>query len=70
MILSRIFEIVRIRTIILKEEGDSEEGFPGLSSTTPFEPFSDAGWYPRRTSGASIWRRIEGFILLTCFEVE
>jgi len=43
MILSRIFEIVRIRTIILKEEGDTYESFPGLSSTTPFEPLSDAG---------------------------
>jgi len=70
MILLRIFEIVRIRTIIVKEEGAWSEGFPGLSSTTPYEPFSDAGWYPRRTSGASKWSRIEGLILLTCFRVE
>jgi len=36
IIVSRIFEKVRIRTIILKEAGDSYEGFPGLSSTIPF----------------------------------
>ena len=41
-----------------------------MSSTTPFEPFSDAGWYPKRTSGASRLRRIDGLILLTCFQVE
>jgi len=70
MILSRIFEKVRIRTMILKEEGDSWEGFPGLSSTTPFEPFSEAGWYPWLTSGARVASRIEGLILLTCFQVE
>jgi len=42
MILSRIFVIVRIRTIILKDEGDSYQSFPGLSSTTQFKPLSDA----------------------------
>jgi len=70
MILSRTSEIVRIRTIILQEECDSYEVFPSLSSTTPFEPFRDAGSYPRRTSGASILRRIDGLILLPCFQVE
>jgi len=33
--LSRIFESVRRRTITLKEEGESYEGLPGLSSTIP-----------------------------------
>ena len=41
-----------------------------MSRTTSFELFNDAGWYPRRTSGESMWRRIEGLILLTCFQVE
>jgi len=70
MTLSRIFENVWMRTIILKEEGDSYEGFPGLSSTTPFELFSEAGWYPKLTSRARVWRRIDGFILLTLFQTE
>jgi len=43
IILSRIFEKVQIRTIILKDVGDSLEGFPGLSSTIPFDPLSEAG---------------------------
>jgi len=58
-----------MRKIILQEEGDSYEGFPGLSSTTPFELFNEAGWYPRLTNGARVWRRIDRFILLTCFQV-
>jgi len=29
--------------MILKEEGDSYVGFPGLSRTTPFATFSEAG---------------------------
>ena len=49
--LSRIYETVRIRTMILKEVGDSLEGFPGLSNTIAFDPFSEARWYPRLTSG-------------------
>jgi len=68
--LSRIFEKVRITTSIQKEEGDSYECFLGLSSTSPFDPFNEAGSYPRLTSGASILRRTDGFILLTCFQVE
>jgi len=43
IILSRILETVRRRTIILKEEGDSYKGFPGLSRTTLFGTFSEAG---------------------------
>jgi len=70
IILLRIFENVRISTIILKEAGDSKEGFPGLWSTIPFNPFSEARWYPRLTSGERTWRRTEGLILLTCFQVE
>ena len=30
--------------------------------TTPFATFSQAGWYPRETSGDRMWRRIEGLI--------
>jgi len=59
-----------MRTMILKEKGDSYKGFPGLSSTTPFEPFSEVGWYPRLTNGARVGGRIDEFILLTCFQVE
>ena len=51
IIVSRIFEKVRRRTIILKEEGDSYEAVPGFSRTTPFATFSEAGWYPRETRG-------------------
>jgi len=69
IILSRIFETVRRRTIILKEEGDSYEGFPGLSRTTLFATFSETGWYPRETSGERILRRIEGLIAFTRFQV-
>jgi hypothetical protein len=69
IILSRIFETVRRRTIILKEAGDSYDGLPGLSRTTPFAPFSEAGWYPRVTRGERMFRRMEGFILLTFFQV-
>ena len=70
IILSRIFENVGMRTMILKEEGDSYKGIPGLSGTTPFEPFSEVGWYPRLTNGARVRRRIDEFILLTSFKVE
>jgi len=55
--------------MILKEEGDLYEGFPGLSRTTLFATFSEAGWYPRATSGENIWSRIEGLIAFTCFLV-
>ena len=41
-----------------------------MSSTTPFELFSEAGWYLRLTSRARAWKRIDGFILLTCFQAE
>ena len=40
--LSRIGEIVWMRTIILKEEGDEYEGLPGLSRTPAFAPFREA----------------------------
>jgi len=64
-ILSRIFETVQRRTIILKKEGDSYEGYPGLSRTTPFGPFNAAGWL----SVERIWRRIEWLIAFTGFQV-
>ena len=70
IILSRIFEKVLIRTIILQEAGDSQEGFPGLSRMIPLEPFNEAGWYPMLTSGERSCRRIKGLVLLTCFQVE
>ena len=40
---ARIGERGRRRTIILKEEADTYEGFPGLSRTTPFATISEAG---------------------------
>jgi len=55
--------------MILKEEGDSYEGFPGLSSTTPFATLSEAGWYASETSGKRLCWRIEGFIAFTDFQV-
>jgi len=60
---------VRRRTIIVREVGDLSEGFPGLSKTTPFATFKEAGWYSRETSGESMWRRIEGLIVFTRFQV-
>ena len=69
IILSRIFETVRRRTVILKEEGDTYDGLPGLSRTTPFATCSEAVWYPRETSGERIWRRIAGLLALTHFQV-
>ena len=47
-------------TIMLKEAGDLEEGLPGLSSTSPFDPFKEAGWDPRSTRRDSSWRRMAG----------
>jgi len=35
-----------------------------------FDPFNEAGWYPRFTSGERICRRMEGLMLLTHFQVE
>jgi len=46
IILSRIFEKVWSRTMTLKEEGESYEGFPGLSRTMPSALFSVRGWEP------------------------
>jgi len=69
IIVSRIFESVRRRTMILNEEGDSYEGFPDLSRTTPFATFREARWYLRETSGERIRMRIEGLIAFTRFQV-
>ena len=41
--LSKIFESVRRRTITLKEEGESYEGFPGLSRTIPSALLREGG---------------------------
>ena len=43
-ILSRILEMVCRRTILRNEDGESQEGLPGLSRTTPFAIFIDEGW--------------------------
>jgi len=43
---------------------------PGLSRTIPFDPFREAGWYPRLTSGDRICRMMEGFTRLTCCQEE
>jgi len=68
-ILSRIFETLRRRTIILKAEGDWPGGFPGFSSTTLFTTLSEAEWYPREIWGERSWRRIHGLIAFTHFQV-
>ena len=50
-------------------EGNSYEGFRGLSRTTLIATFSEAGWNPRETRGERIWTRIEGLIAFTRFQV-
>jgi len=46
IILSRIFEKVWSKTMTRKDEGESYEGFSGLSSTTPSAFLSVRGWDP------------------------
>jgi len=65
----RIFEIVQRRTMILKEEQHSYEGFPGLSRTTQLATFWEARWSPRVIKGERVWRRMLGLIALTHFQV-
>ena len=38
--VTRIFETVLRRTMILKEDGDSDDGLPGLLRTSPMRSFS------------------------------
>jgi len=68
-ILSRMFETMQRRTMILTEEGDSEESFPGISRTTPLAMFREAGGYLWEIRGERSWRRMEGLITLTHFQV-
>jgi len=55
--------------MVLKEEGDWYEDFPGLSRTTPFGTLSEAGGYPSESRGARIWRGIEGLIPFSRIQV-
>jgi len=46
IILSRIFEKVWSRNMTRKDEGESYEGFPGLTSTMPLALLRVRGWDP------------------------
>jgi len=46
IILSRILQKVWRRTITRKDEGESYEGFPGLSRTMPSALLRVRGWDP------------------------
>ena len=59
-ILYRIFEMVWRRTIMRNEDGESQEGLPGLSRTTPFAIFIEEGWWPKRSRGLRRAVRISG----------
>ena len=59
-ILSRIFEMVWRRTIMRNEDGESYEGLPGLSRTTPFAIFIEEGWWPKRSRGLRRAVRMSG----------
>ena len=58
--LSRILESVRRRTITLKEEGESYEGFTGLSRTIPSAFLREGGWKPWANRGSRREGRREG----------
>ena len=70
MILSRILEKVCSNTMTRKEEGEFQEGFPGLSSTIPSAILRAGGWKPWATSGARrSWIRC-GVTRCTFFQTE
>ena len=67
---SSIFYLVLSRTMIQKEEGESQEALPGLSRTIPFPVLSVGGWYPKVTRGDTRSKMIDELIWLTFFHTE
>ena len=59
-ILSRIFEMVWGRTIMWNEDGESEDGLPGLPMTTRFAILIEEGWWPKRSRGLRRAERMSG----------
>ena len=63
-------EEVYRRTMIRNDDGESLEGFPSLSRTTPFAIFIQEAWWPKRSRGPRREVRITGAMWWRDFQTE